>query len=134
MKASDLALFAGQVATAVVLAAFAAPAQAQSLKPWRQAMIAPKADAGFFLMAARRGFAEQEGLKIEVTDVKDDQVGMRALISGQVDSFDSATGGVVATARGADVKFVGCPWLAVPYVILARSGITKMDGLRGKTV
>ena len=56
MKASDLALFAGQVATAVVLAAFAAPAQAQSLKPWRQAMISPKADAGFFLMAAKRGF------------------------------------------------------------------------------
>ena len=71
MKASDLALFAGQVATAVVLAAFAAPAQAQSLKPWRQAMISPKADAGFFLMAAKRGFAEREGLKVDVLDVKD---------------------------------------------------------------
>ncbi len=69
-------------------------------------------------MAAKRGFAEQEGLKIEVVDVKDDQVGMRALISGQVDSFDLATGGVVAAARGADVKFVGCSWLAVPYVVL----------------
>ena len=59
---------------------------------------------------------------------------MRALISGQVDSFDSATGGVVATARGADVKFVGCSWLAVPYVVLARAGITRMDGLKGKTI
>ena len=28
-------------------------------------MIAPKADAGFFLMAARRGFAEQMGLRLE---------------------------------------------------------------------
>ena len=126
---------AGALMVAVVTpCAFAQAPKTQDLKVWRQAMIAPKADAGFFLMAARRGFAEQEGLKIEVTEVKDDQVGMRALISGQVDSFDSATGGVVATARGADVKFVGCSWLAVPYVVLARSGITRMDGLKGKTI
>jgi NitT/TauT family transport system substrate-binding protein len=131
--------FAGSLATALMVAVAAPSAPAQNLKTedrkiWRQAMIAPKADSGFFLMAARRGFAEQEGLKIEVIDVKDDQVGMRALISGEVDSFDSATGGVIAVARGADVKFVGCPWLAIPYVVLARSGITKMDGLKGKTI
>jgi len=30
---------------------------------WRQAMIAPKADAGFFLMAAKARFAEQEGFQ-----------------------------------------------------------------------
>ncbi len=125
---------AGSLAAALLVVAGAPPAPAQNLKVWRQAMIAPKADAGFFLMAARRGFAEQEGLKIEVIDVKDDQVGMRALISGQVDSFDSATGGVIAAARGADVKFVGCSWLAVPYVVLARSGITRMDALAGKTI
>ena len=33
-------------------------------------MILPKADAGFFLMAAKRGFAEREGLKVEVLDVE----------------------------------------------------------------
>jgi ABC-type nitrate/sulfonate/bicarbonate transport system substrate-binding protein len=120
------------IALMVVLAAPSVPAQ--DLKIWRQAMIAPKADAGFFLMAARRGFAAQAGLKLEVIDVKDDQVGMRALLSGEVDSFDSATGGVITAARGADVKFVGCSWLAVPYVLLARSGITGMDGLKGKTI
>jgi ABC-type nitrate/sulfonate/bicarbonate transport system substrate-binding protein len=125
--------FAGSLATLMVV--MTAPcASAQNLKVWRQAMIAPKADSGFFLMAAKRGFAEQEGLKIEIIDVKDDQVGMRALISGQVDSFDSATGGVVAAARGADLKFVGCSWLAVPYVVLGRAGISKMDELKGKTI
>ncbi len=126
--------FAGGLLTVLMIVVGAPSAPAQNLKVWRQAMIAPKADSGFFLMAAKRGFAEQEGLKIEVVDVKDDQVGMRALISGQVDSFDSATGGVVAAARGADVKFVGCSWLAVPYVVLARAGITRMDGLKGKTI
>jgi|SRR5579871_6597550 len=125
------------LAVALTAAAIALPAQAQSPRPpaiWRQAMIAPKADAGFFLMAARRGFAEREGLKIEVTNVKDDGVGVRALLSGEVDSFDSATGGVTVTAKGADAKMVGCSWLAAPYVVLARPGITSMDALRGKTI
>ena len=137
MRKRDAALragFAGSLLTVLMVVVAAPSAPVQNLKVWRQAMIAPKADSGFFLMAAKRGFAEQEGLRIEVVDVKDDQVGMRALISGQVDSFDSATGGVVATARGADVKFVGCSWLAVPYVVLARAGITRMDGLKGKTI
>jgi NitT/TauT family transport system substrate-binding protein len=129
---------AGALAAALVVVGFPCartPApKAQGLKVWRQAMIAPKADSGFFLMAARRGFAELEGLHLEVVDVKDDQVGMRALISGEVDSFDSATGGVTAVARGADVKFVGCSWLAVPYVVLGRAGIAKMDALAGKTI
>jgi len=127
---------AGSLALAVLTAA-ALPGQAQTAKTptvWRQAMIAPKADAGFFLMAARRGFAEREGLKLEVVDVKDDQVGVRALLSGEVDSFDSATGGVTVTARGADAKMVGCSWLAAPYVVLARPGITSMEALRGKTI
>ena len=56
----SLVRLGGAVAAAALLAL---PAQAQSLKPWRQAMIMPKADAGFFLMAAKRGFAEREGLK-----------------------------------------------------------------------
>jgi len=135
----DMSRAGWSIATAltVALAAPSAPGQnlkTQDLKVWRQAMIAPKADAGFFLMAARRGFAEQLGLRLEVIDVKDDQVGMRALISGEVDSFDSATGGVITAARGADVKFLGCSWLAIPYVVLGRSGITGMDGLKGKTI
>src|SRR5712672_665372 len=125
---------AGILAAALMVAVAPSCAQAQDLKIWRQAMIAPKADAGFFLMAARRGFAEQEGLKIEVVDVKDDQVGIRALLAGEVDSLDSATGGVTAAARGADVQFVGCPWLTVPYVVLARPGITAMEALKGKTI
>jgi NitT/TauT family transport system substrate-binding protein len=134
MKASNLTLLAGQVATAVVLAAFAAPAQAQSLKPWRQAMISPKADAGFFLMAAKRGFAEREGLKVDVLDVKDDPIGMKALLSGDVDSYEGVYGAIAASARGADVKLLGCNWHAAPYVLLARPGIKTIEELRGKSI
>jgi NitT/TauT family transport system substrate-binding protein len=119
------------------LSAVAAQAQnptAESLRPWRQAMIIPKADAGFFLMAAKRGFAEREGLKVDVLDVKDDPIGMKALLSGEVDSYDGVYGAIAASARGADVKLLGCNWHAAPYVMLARPGIGKLEELRGRSV
>jgi NitT/TauT family transport system substrate-binding protein len=118
----------------VAAALLAAPAQAQDLKPWRQAMIIPKADAGFFLMAAKRGFAEREGLKIDVLEVKDDPIGMKALLSGEVDSYEGVYGAIAAAARGADVKLLGCDWHAAPYVLLARPGIASVTELRGKSI
>jgi NitT/TauT family transport system substrate-binding protein len=118
----------------VAAALVAAPAQAQDLKPWRQAMIIPKADAGFFLMAAKRGFAEREGLKIDVLEVKDDPIGMKALLSGEVDSYEGVYGAIAAAARGADVKLLGCDWHAAPYVMLARPGIASVTELRGKSI
>jgi NitT/TauT family transport system substrate-binding protein len=118
----------------VAAALLAAPAQAQNLKPWRQAMIIPKADAGFFLMAAKRGFAEREGLKIDVLEVKDDPIGMKALLSGEVDSYEGVYGAIAAAARGADVKLLGCDWHAAPYVMLARPGIGSVTELRGKSI
>jgi NitT/TauT family transport system substrate-binding protein len=128
---SCLVRLGGAVAVAVLLAF---PAQAQSLKPWRQAMILPKADAGFFLMAAKRGFAEREGLKVEVLDVKDDPIGMKALLSDEVDSYEGVYGAIAASARGADVKLLGCNWHAAPYVMLARPGIDRIEDLRGKSI
>jgi NitT/TauT family transport system substrate-binding protein len=132
--AGATALFrqAGRLAIAAVL--LAGSAQAQGLKPWRQAMIMPKADAGFFLMAAKRGFAEREGLKVDVLDVKDDPIGMKALLSGEVDSYEGVYGAIAASARGADVKLLGCNWHAAPYVMLGRPGIRTIQELRGKSI
>jgi NitT/TauT family transport system substrate-binding protein len=128
---SGLVRLGGALAVTVLLAF---PTQAQSLKPWRQAMILPKADAGFFLMAAKRGFAEREGLKVEVLEVKDDPIGMKALLSGEVDSYEGVYGAIAAFARGADVKLLGCNWHAAPYVMLARPGVERIEDLRGKSV
>jgi NitT/TauT family transport system substrate-binding protein len=122
----------GAMLAAAVL--FAWSAQAQNLRAWRQALITPKADAGFFLMAAKRGFAEREGLKIDVLEVKDDPIGLKALLSGEVDSYDGVYGAIAASARGADVKLLGCNWHAAPYVMLARPGIGSVEELRGKSI
>jgi NitT/TauT family transport system substrate-binding protein len=127
-----LAQLAAPLAVAVAVAA--TPVAAQNLKPWRQAMIIPKADAGFFLMAAKRGFAEREGLKVDVLGVKDDPIGIKALLAGEVDSYEGVFGAIAASARGADVKLLGCNWHAAPYVLLARAGIARIEDLRGRSI
>ena len=95
-------------------------------------MIAPKADSGFFLMAARRGFAEQEGLKIEVVDVKDDQVGMRALLAGEVDSFDTATGGDDRGCARCRYQIRGLPLAGGPLRGAGAPGHLEDGGAQGQ--
>ena len=85
-------------------------------------------------MASKRGFFEKEGLKVDTLKVKDDTIGFKALLSGEVDSYLGTAGALAAVARGADVKFVGCPWHGIPYVVLGRPGITKITDLRGKSI
>jgi NitT/TauT family transport system substrate-binding protein len=123
------------LAAGAVLAAAAGSAAAQTLKPWKHGIIAPKADAGFLLMAARRGFAEREGLKLELLEVKDDQIGLKALLAGELDSYEGgAQGAIAANVRGADVKIVGCHWVVVPHGIMVRAGIDKIEDLKGKAI
>jgi NitT/TauT family transport system substrate-binding protein len=135
MSTATLEQVAGRIAAVVCLvASFSLPAQTQELRAWRHSIIAPKADAGFFYMAAKRGFFEREALKVETLEVKDDAIGIKALLSGEVDSHEGTAGALAAAARGADVKILGCPWHGVPYVLLARPGITSMEQLRGKSI
>jgi NitT/TauT family transport system substrate-binding protein len=122
-------------AAGVLLAAAAGPAAAQAQKPWKHGIIAPKADAGFLLMAAKRGFAEREGLKLELLEVKDDQIGLKALLAGELDSYEGgAQGAIAAGVRGADVKIMGCHWPIVPHGIMVKAGIDKMEDLKGKAI
>jgi NitT/TauT family transport system substrate-binding protein len=120
---------------AVLLAAASGSAPAQAQKPWKHGIIAPKADAGFLLMAAKRGFAEKEGLKLELLEVKDDQIGLKALLSGELDSYEGGVQGAIAVnVRGGDVKIMGCHWVVVPHGIMVKAGIDKIEDLKGKAV
>jgi NitT/TauT family transport system substrate-binding protein len=77
-------------------------------------------------MAARRGFAEREGLKLELLEVKDDQIGLKALLAGELDSYEGgAQGAIAANVRGADVKIVGCHWVVVPHGIMVKAASTR---------
>jgi len=125
------------LAQALLLAAVlgaAAPALAQD-KVWRHAVIEPKGDAGFSLMLQGGGFAAKRGLKLEIVSLKNGAIAHKALLAGEVESIESSPGAaILAGARGADIKILGCDWPGVPQGILARGTVTKIDDLKGKNV
>jgi NitT/TauT family transport system substrate-binding protein len=123
----------GAMAAACVLA-LAAPAAAQDNTPWRHGIIQAKSDAGIMMMVTQ-GFAEKQGLKLELLQFKNDVIEMQALLSGELDSFDGSPGAAItAAARGADVKVMGCQWPGVPYDIFVRPEIKTIKDLEGKTM
>jgi len=116
----------------LALALGTTPAAAQ--KVWRHAIIEAKSDAGFAMMVTR-GFAEQQGLNLELQQIKADQIGLKALLAGELDSYEGGPGGaIVAAARGADIKILGCHWPGLVHGLFAREGIAKVEDLRGKNI
>ena len=110
-------------------------AAAQSSKPWRHGLIMPKSDAGILLMAAQRGFFKQVGLNVQIVPIKDDEILLKALIAGDLDSYEGGpSSAMVAAGHGADVKIIGCSWLVVPHGIFVHDNITSMQQLKGKTI
>jgi NitT/TauT family transport system substrate-binding protein len=109
-----------------------APVAAQDVHPWRHAIIQAKSDAGIFMMVTK-GFAERQGVKLELVQLKTDVIALQALLSGDIDSFDGGpAAAMVAAGRGADVKVLGCEWPGVPYAVFVRPTIATPQDLRGK--
>ena len=120
---------------ALLAAALGAPAGAQVPKPWRHGVIEPKGDAGFSLMVSRHDFAEKQGLKLEILNFKNGATAHKALLAGEIDSIESSPGAaILAGARGADIKNLGCDWPGVPHGLMVRSTIGKVEDLKGKTI
>ena len=121
---------AGLVAAVVAVSA----ALAQNAAPWRHGIIEAKSDAGILMMVTR-GFAERQGLKLEIVQFKSDAIGLKALLAGEIESYDGAlTGTVVAASLGVDVKLLGCHWPGLPHGIFVRDSIKSVDDLRHKTI
>jgi NitT/TauT family transport system substrate-binding protein len=119
---------------ALMTAAVTAPAVAQE-KVWKHGLINAKADAGIFLMVSTRDFAKKQGLKIEISQFKDDQLALKALIAGELDSFEGGPQGVFAAdAKGGDARLLGCHWIVVPHGIYATDKISKVEDLKGKQI
>jgi len=124
----------GRIWLAVLIASMAVPAAAQE-KVWKHGLINAKGDAGIFLMVSTRDFAKKQGLKIEVSQFKDDQLALKALIAGELDSFEGGPQGVFAAdSKGADAKLLGCHWIVVPHAIYATDKIAKVQDLKGKQI
>jgi NitT/TauT family transport system substrate-binding protein len=126
--AKNFAILGAGFLTAVIQSA-----SAEELKIWRYGVLDAKGDAGFSFMIGQ-GFAEKQGLKLKVFQFKADTQLLQALLAGELDSFEGSPGNdIMAAARGADVKIIGCTWPGLPHVILAHS-VTSVQDLKGKTV
>ena len=118
-----------------VTAALSGGASAQDLKIWRHGIIEAKSDAGILYMASKRDFAGKLGLKLDFVQLKNDSIALKALLAGELDSYEGGAGGaMMAAARGADVRIVGCNWLAAPHGVYVRPNIASMADLKGKSV
>ncbi len=126
----------GLTGTLAVLGVYALTASAGAQdKVWHHGLINAKADAGIIMMVSTRDFAAKQGLKLEVSQFKDDQLALKALIAGELDSFEGGPQGVFAAdSKGADAKILGCHWIVVPHGIYARNDITKVEDLKGKQI
>jgi len=112
----------------------AAPAAAQSLTIWRHGVVEAKSDAGFVFMAQQRGFAEKQGLKLEMPQFSGDALELKALLAGELDSYEGSTGSpIIATAHGAGVKLVGCYWPGLTYGLYSKPDAKGGADLKGKS-
>src|SRR5215470_16648048 len=120
---------------AILVGATAAAAQSETLRPWRHAIIEPKGDAGFQVMSVRAGFSEKQGLKLELPAFQNDVIMLRGLLAGELDSYEGAPAtAIVAGARNADVKIIGCHWQNVVHSVFARAELKTAADLKGNTM
>src|SRR5262249_41733675 len=103
------------VIAGLLSAAACAHAQGQ---PSRHGISGPKSDAGFQVMAGRGGFAATQGLKLELPYFQNDVIALRALLAGELESYEGgAATAIIAAARNADVKIIGCHWQTVVHSV-----------------
>src|SRR5262249_38601654 len=118
------------VIAGLLSAAACAHAQGQ---PWRHGIIEPKSDAGFQVMAVRGGLANQ-GLKLELPYFQNDVIALRALLAGELESYEGgAATALVAAARNADAKIIGCHWQTGVHSGFARAAFKGPQELKGAT-
>ncbi len=126
MRSGAAALLATVVACGV--------AQAQEPKTWRVGIVEAKSDAGFVFMAAKGGFAEKQGLKVEMVQFKGDALALKALLAGELDSYEGSPGApMLAASHGGDVKIVGCYWPGLTYGIFTKASVAGPQDLKGKS-
>jgi NitT/TauT family transport system substrate-binding protein len=86
-------------------------------------------------MAARGGFAAKQGLKLELPYFQNDVIALRGLLAGDLESYEGgAATAILAAARNADVKIIGCQWQTVVHSVFARAEFKGPADLKGATM
>src|SRR3954463_12295944 len=91
------------------------PTLAAELRSWRHGIVQPKGDAGFVAMVKEGGFAERQGVSLELVPLQNDSLLVKALLAGEIDSYQAGPGAtLIAASRGAKLAIIGCSWTGLP--------------------
>jgi NitT/TauT family transport system substrate-binding protein len=102
---------------------------------WKHGIVEAKGDSGFLFQAAEGGFGEKRGLDIDMVEFTGGPTALKALIAGELDSFEASP--VVAFAamhQNADIKIIGCDWPGMTYTVFASKDIKAPADLKGKSI
>ena len=88
---------------------------------------------GPLLYGIEKGFYRKEGIDLLYVSIRAD-LGIKALISGDVDFIYSAGTGIRAAVQGLPVKILSLDFTKVFHSLMARPDITSAAALKGKRV
>jgi NitT/TauT family transport system substrate-binding protein len=134
MKENDTMASASRFALGLISLALAAQTSFAQELTWKHGTVAPKGDAGFLYMGAEH-FEKQAGVNITMVSLKGDAMLTKALLAGEIDSYEGNPGGpMIAAGKGADIKILGCPWPGLPYALYTKSDVKSIKDLKGKAI
>jgi ABC-type nitrate/sulfonate/bicarbonate transport system substrate-binding protein len=88
---------------------------------------------GPLLYGIQKGFYRQEGIELLYVSIRAD-LGIKALVSGDIDFIYSAGTGIRAAVQGIPVKVLNMDFTKVFHSLMARPEITSATALKGKKV
>lgn len=92
-------------------------------------------DLAYLVGAQQAGVYDQHGIDLEIVPFQDDVTMTRALISGEILTFEAGPARPLsAIEQGSALKVVGISYARLPFVMLARSNINSFRDLEGKTL
>lgn len=110
-------------------------ASGSSADTWVHAIVTPKGDSGFILMAQARKYFQQQGVKVQIKQFTGNIPLNQALASGSVDSIETAPDPIFdAAQRGAHVKIIGSTLPGLTYSLVSKSSVRTLADLKGKAI
>ncbi|MBC6460505.1 ABC transporter substrate-binding protein [Actinomadura sp. HBU206391] len=95
----------------------------------------PGADSGYLLMGQEKNFFAKHNVKVQVVQFKSAQQAFPALLAGEVDVVQgNPSEALLATQKGAKLKFVGSTMPGQNYALYAKSSVGSISGVAGATL
>jgi len=92
-------------------------------------------DESVFYLGREVGIFKKHGIELELIYIPGGSLSMQALIGKSLDLLlAGGTPLVYAQLKGADLRMIGGVNNLLPYVLVAREGITRAEQLKGKKV